>query len=139
MQADEARSFVGGEWTIWRNLDSSNLLDVPSGYGVYIIRVAQGQIPRLSGHSDIIYVGQGKLSDRLGKCLNCKLGYRTYPYESGRLCRIEKDLKLRMEFSHLRSTSSQRLERDILDEYEKHHYELPPLNQQRGRMSKLPY
>jgi len=142
MQADEARTLVGGDWITWRSLDISNLLYMPHGHGVYLIRVAQGQIPRLKGYSDILYVGQGRLNERLGKCLNYKLGYRTYPYESGRLCRIEKELNLGMKFSYLCCASrqeSQDQETNILDQYEEVHYELPPLNQQRGRKSRIQY
>ena len=139
MQADEAKNLVGKQWSSWKNLNPRNLIYILDGYGVYIIRAVQHQVPRLNGHSDILYVGRGKLKNRLGKCLNYRLGYRYWPTESGRLYRVERQLELLMEFSYFVTDSYMQAETSILDEYEKQHLELPPLNQQRGYRSKLPY
>ena len=138
MRSEETQKFVRGNWSSWKSLSTENLSHIPDKKGIYIIRAIR-EIPRLTGLSDILYVGQGNLKNRLGKCLNYKLHYSSWPYESGRIYRVEKELNLPMEFSYLIMNSSQQAETAILDEYEKQHIELPPLNLTRGRSSSLPY
>lgn len=141
MTANEARELVSRKWTSWRRLEISMIDSLPKEYGVYIIR-SKREIARLKGISDILYVGEGLLNGRLGKVFNFKLDYRSWPYESGEICRIEKELQIPMEFSYLiisDKDACQTNETKILDEYERQHIELPPVNHSRGRYSALDY
>jgi len=142
MKADEARNLIGKQWTEWKMLDPIWLDNINTKiYGVYIIR-ATSMIPRLEGESDILYIGQGILSERLRKILDFELDYKSWHYESGPICRIKRALGIPMEFSYTRLANKEQCELfevKILDEYETQHFELPPINRSRGRNSTLPY
>ncbi len=141
MDANEARNLISGGWTSWASLELSSVKRAPSDYGVYIIRSIY-YIPRLRGTSDILYVGEGRLINRVGKIFNYELGYRSWPYDSRPICVIKKELEIPMEFSYLLTSNKkacQRNETEILDEYEKQHLELPPVNHSRGSDSSLEY
>lgn len=141
MNSEEARTLINGNWYSWRSLEPANLFRIPDEYGVYLIRTDH-KISRLLGTSDILYVGEGILSSRIGNVFAYNRGMRSWPYYSGVICTIRKELRITMEFSYLKTSDKatcEQAETRILDEYERQHLELTPVNHSRGKGSKIEY
>jgi hypothetical protein len=103
MNANEARDHVAGQWTGWKVLDYSNLVDLQREYGVYVIR-AKCKTPYLKGDSDILYVGEGILGNRLGqiseiinrKCYSGLLGAKSALKNNQTFCYRKAHFKLNL-------------------------------------------
>ena len=142
MRADDAIRLYRRKWTDWERwqpLEEEYLKKVPSEAGTYLIRTRRA-MPRVSGRSDIVYVGKGILKRRIGDCLAYRKKERnSWPYYSKSLCGLMDGLTLDLEFSYTIAPSrehGERLEAYILEGYEKEHFELPPVNRVRPKCNR---
>jgi len=104
---------------------------VPKKPATYVFRLNK-TIPRLKGNSDILYIGStGNLRERIyGNYVKGQGGpttkrIRYMLFKKGYIDRVEiswKTLTTRNE--------SKKLEKELLEKYEKGHHELPPWNRQ---------
>ena len=133
MLSEDARKIANNQWSEWQAIklnsvpEQNPLKGMKNEVGIYLIRSRKG-IPRLKGVSDIIYVGEGKLKNRIGKALAYYKGQKKWPYYSPMLSLFLLELNLDLSFSYSVTEDAKRLEVLILKEYENDHYELPPLN-----------
>ena len=90
-------------------------------------------VPRLKGESEILYIGRsGKSFNRNLRVrlpdLVCLRAHVAWP----RLKRIREELGVTMEFSFAEAVDPESAEDALLRQYEKCHYELPPVNHNGG-------
>jgi len=119
-----------GQWKEWSSAVTTLAPRLP---GVYVLRIATGlSRPRLSGESDLIYIGSTKnLRQRLGTPLSPRtterrdIGYRIRRIIEDKIARLEIAWK---EFNSV--PNARTYESKLLASYEEDHYEFPPLNRQ---------
>ncbi|MDP3993440.1 MAG: hypothetical protein Q8P75_00475 [bacterium] len=118
---------------------------VPRESGIYFIH-ADFQFPRLKGKTDILYIGTSKsnLRKRLGTFIR---GFKMidkllkrYDWEEAikkfqgsrkatpRSWRLSRQLKRQLYFTYEICEDCRTRENELLYEFEKKHFELPPLN-----------
>lgn len=124
------------KWSHWYSLQQLTLAEnmeknIPNGRGVYIIK-GKGLVGRVKGKSDIIYIGQGRLKDRLYAILGYFYGKsdeKIWPHTAKKeIFRLLIEEKKNLFVSYHITKTCKKLEKELLHEYEKNHIELPPLN-----------
>ena len=116
------------DWSNWYSLDEESIkANCPQTAGVCKIRQREGEFGRLVGSSDILYIGksgnlQVELLRYIGKGGDHVLKYRLWP--------ITHRLDRHLQFSFAETELYDKYEDQLLAEYEKEHYEIPPLNRQ---------
>ncbi len=125
-----------GKWSRWyplRKLTVEENMEenIPNKKGVYIIK-RETPVWRIKGKSNIIYVVQGNLKNRLYAILGYfygKSNERAWPHTAKKeIFRLLSEEKNNLFLSYCITESSKKLEKELLHKYEKDHIELPPLN-----------
>jgi len=132
----KSKEFKQPKWLFWKSLKKltdGRIIEenIPNDRGVYIIKI-ENSIGRVKGRSDIIYIGQGKLKDRLYAILGYFYGKpseKNWPHTAKKeIFRLLSEEKNNLFYSCFITKACKELERKLLREYEKDHIELPPLN-----------
>ena len=117
----------------WRCLGPKGMEGLPNSKGVYVIRLADGKtVKRLTGDSDILYIGSGKLRNRLGAHLLSRWSFK----DKGWLIALIRT-KFPLEFGHFANATPRDAESELLGRYFKDHFELPPANRQMPKPSEF--
>jgi hypothetical protein len=111
----------------WHSFDKENVKNAPSLKGIYVIRMARGQLfGRLSGVSDILYVGSAESKGGLRQRLQQYFHPGRTQWTNLRIKELTK--KYQMEVTWCPYDEPKNLEHELLRRYLKDHEELPPLN-----------
>ncbi len=109
---------------------------VPTNSGVYVV-LADKNIPRLVGESNVLYIGRGSnLRQRIIDLLKYYLP-KNYTDKARKhtareaLGRIIEDTDITPSISYVACTNHKDLETRLIQSYCKQHIETPPLNNQR--------
>jgi len=105
---------------------------IPNREGVYVIRLGK-PIPRLKGESEILYIGAGKIQDRLYAICARFYGVEYAHTAKDELYRVIQEVAPDCWVSFTITDNHNQLEKDLLHRYSKDHIELPPLNRAGGR------
>jgi len=128
------------KWQGWLPLNKGNRITVKNIErvpkklrGVYIIKQNKA-FRRIKGESDIIYIGQGKVQDRLWAITGCffKEGKNWHHTAKEEIYRLIREENKRLKFAFYITKKCKMLEDKFLKKYEKDHIELPPLNKSIG-------
>ena len=118
-------------WKRWSNLD---IRRVPSSIGVYVFRFAGGlSLQRVSGSSDIVYVGQGIIRDRLRA--HGDPDWTEWKDSGWLIFMIAGGKELEVAWQEMSENDARSAEAEILEEYLVDHRELPPANRQMPTLS----
>ncbi len=121
-----------GCWKAWRAFASWT---GPASEGVYAFRVAGGlEIGRVVGASDIIYVGHGKIQDRL--TAHAKPDWENWNDSGWLICFISQARALEVAWVEMPAGEASSLESALLEKYLLDHRELPPANRRLEGISK---
>ena len=133
MMSNEFRQPKWSPWNPLKKLTTEENMEgnIPIDRGVYIIKT-ETSVGRVRGKSDIIYIGQGRLKDRLYAILGYfygKSNERSWPHTAKKeIFRLLSEEKKNLLVSYHITKACKKLEKELLHEYEKDHIELPPLN-----------
>jgi len=117
----------------WFLLDKNSIANVPAYPGVYILRRGQGVFfGRLSGQSDILYIGSTEANQGLKQRLRQYIFPGPTQWTNKRI--NEMLSKYRIEVAWLRCEEPGNLEHALLKWYVNEHDELPPLNHATRRL-----
>ena len=122
---------LGLNWSTWLVLTESTIVgNVPKTFGIYKIRLKGGRkIPRLVGESEIVYLGRsGTTVNRTVRQRLLELIRKQAHIAWPRVERLQKELKLNLEFCYAETEEPEVAEKMLLMAYEREHFELPPLN-----------
>ena len=118
-------------WSNWYPLDGDSIRGFcPQTAGVYKIRQKEGDFGRLNGSSDTLYIGKSDadLMTELLRLIRIGPGDHSASY---RILPVILKLGRHLEFSFVKvSPPTGETEDQLLLEYEKEHFEVPPLNRQ---------
>ncbi len=118
-------------WTRWKDFDARL---APQSMGVYTFRVAAGAaIERVKGASDLIYVGSGKIRDRLRAHANPD--WTNWDDSGWLISLIAQERDLELAWKELPEGEARSLESGILRDYLVQHFELPPANRRKPEFS----
>ncbi len=121
-----------GCWKPWRAFASCR---GPTSEGVYAFRVAGGSpIERVVGASDIIYIGHGKIQDRLDR--HASPDWENWDDSGWLICLISQARALEVAWVEMPGEEAFSLEKTLLVEYLVDHRELPPANRRLEGISK---
>ncbi len=110
--------------------------NAPRNSGIYII-LADKDIPRLKGQSNVVYIGKSDaLCDRLKNLFMYLLPYGVYdrigPHTARKaLMKIIEETDLKLSISYIKHENPRELESKLIVAYCNNHIEPPPLNNQR--------
>jgi hypothetical protein len=114
---------VGG----WLAFGEMSVRCATSACGLYVVRTAGARrFGRLVGDSDIIYVGSGKIAERLKNHTQWRTDFKDKGWFFGFIANCEGMLP--MEFGCFPCENHSKVESQILFGYLKSHRELPPAN-----------
>ena len=120
-------------WNRWNDFDPK---EAPHSLGVYVFRVAGGsEIERVKRASDIVYVGSGKIRDRLKAHANPD--WENWDDSGWLISLIAQARNLEVSWAELPEEKARTLESKILEEYIASHFELPPANRQLHQLSEI--
>jgi len=118
------------------NVNKKFVESVPADSGVYVL-LADKNLPRLAGESNILYIGRGSnLRGRIKHLLKYYLP-KDYAGNWGKhtareaLSRIIETTNMMPSISYVACTNYKDLETKLIQSYCKQHIETPPLNNQR--------
>lgn len=118
-------------WSKWKKLELGNVEKVRNVKGVYKIKISK-DINRFFGYSSILYIGQGKLQDRLWCLAEPEKNWQHTARE--KILKLKKRCpKIKLSFSYSITKNSSKEEKRLLREYFEKHLELPPFNDIKGR------
>jgi len=117
----------------WRSLDLDVVDEIPKDLkGVYLIRTNK-TFSRLLGSCSILYIGQGKLEDRLW-CLADLSPQKNYMHTArNRIINYLKRIHGNLEFACIPTENKEKaksLEKELLEKCRETHMEAPPFNHQ---------
>jgi len=122
MNSSELKNF-----SKWHPLQQSSLVAVPKKWGTYIFRKSGGgQIGRLNGSSDILYIGSTKNRRGLNQRMRQYLHPGPTQLTSLRINKFMKETPL--EVAWCITDEPENMEHELLKRYSQEHNELPPLN-----------
>ncbi len=107
--------------------------DQTGKFGVYLL-LSDKPFKRFKGKSRIIYIGQGKLRDRLIALLDVLFTKHKNNTERNHVVKdylkeLMKKHQIRIYFKNLKSSkSSKKYEKELLQEYCENHIDSPPFN-----------
>lgn len=133
MMSNEFRQPKWSPWYPLQKLTAEENIEenISNDSGVYIIK-EENSVGRVKGKSDIIYIGQGKLKDRLYGILGYfygKSNEKIWPHTAKKeIFRLLSEEKKNLFVSYCITKNPKKLEKELLHKYEKYHIELPPLN-----------
>ena len=159
MQSKDLEKFGFGVWIKIVKDKKHNkdlILKLPKKKGVYVIRTDK-LIPRIKGESDIIYIGQEKIQNRIQLLLRSYLPLNFRNYFNRHTTRegferILEETELKLEFSYVlidigspkanslelatsnsfkEDAIAKKIESRLLERYCRDHIEPPPLNNTR--------
>jgi hypothetical protein len=113
-----------GRWITWGDRGPQA---VPNKPGTYIFRLAGGNFGRLTGESDILYIGCAK-NQNLQQRAKQHLHSREDEKDIGYLIKRVEEQVGPVEFAWKENADPKAGERELLARYRKDHIELPPLN-----------
>lgn len=131
-----SNEFHQPKWSPWYPLKKLTFEEnieknIPNDKGIYIIK-EENSVERVKGKSDIIYIGQGKLKDRLYAILGYfygKSNEKNWPHTAKKeIFRLLSEEKKNLFVSYHITRTCKNLEKELLHRYEKDHIELSPLN-----------
>jgi hypothetical protein len=123
------------EWKNWGRFDEQEK-EFEGLNGVYAFRLTSN-FGRLRGASSILYIGkcdQNRKKEKRpsGLWYRLKNYKQNNPGSSTRLKEIEKEFRSsNVEYSYVVCENPHEIEKKLLDNYERQHLELPPLNRSR--------
>jgi len=119
------------DWSNWYPLDGDSVRSFcPQTPGVYKIRQKEGVFGRLVGSSDVLYIGRSDkdLQTELLRLIRIGPGDHSASY---RILPIILKLRRNLEFSFSKvNAPTKEAEDQLLLEYEREHFEPPPVNGQ---------
>lgn len=121
----EAEDWMAKGWSGWLPLDEKNIKSVPKFPGVYEIRFKDYSFGRLRGSTNTIYIGCVEKRDLRIRLKGLIKGRHV---AAPRIHRIRKELQKELEFRFKVSFDGKHVEKELLNEYEDRHLELPPCN-----------
>lgn len=131
-QAVEKR--LGLDQDSWKQWPSIKWTQVPQGTGVYVFRTAGGSaILRVKGCSDVVYVGSGKIRDRLKA--HSRQDWKRWSGTGWVICLIMRAKGLEVAWREMAEPQARLEEADILQQFLVDHFELPPANRRKPRIS----
>lgn len=105
----------------WRGWPDPGLAIAPSSDGVYVLRRVKGSvIRRVTGTSEIVYVGSGNIQNRL----------RAHRNSGWLIWFVANGAPLEVSWQEMPLKTARCMEIEILEEYLLDHRELPPANRQ---------
>lgn len=121
------------EWSEWLEFNTYILSQkVPNKKGVYKIKIDKN-IMRFFGKSNILYIGQGKINNRLW-CLAEPNKKWAHTAREKILMLRKKAPEIKLTFSYCISKNPKQLEKKLLNSYFRKHLELPPFNRIKGKL-----
>jgi hypothetical protein len=141
MQSHDLKKYGFKDWLEIRtdkacyNYNKELILKLPREKGVYVIK-ANKPIGRLKGCSDIIYVGQGTIRNRIQVLIRSFLPLNFREYSSKHTAResferVARELDLKLKLSYTIVKNPRETEKQLLKAYCRDHIEPPPLNNTR--------
>jgi hypothetical protein len=126
-QAIEAKLKVDARsWTRWPDFNTAL---APSSIGVYVLRLMAGsKISRVRGASEIVYVGSGKIRNRLRAHYNPN--WESFKDAGWLISLVANGAPLKINWRELPDEEARLVEGEILQDYLIDHLELPPANRQ---------
>lgn len=111
----------------WQSFNKEDVKNAPSLKGIYVIRMAKGQLfGRLSGVSDMLYIGSAESKGGLRQRLQQYFHPGQTQWTNLRIKELTK--KYQMEIAWYPCEEPKNLEHELLRHYFEEHDELPPLN-----------
>jgi len=149
MKSQEAKTIIkrklGVNFEQWRSVKEAakdiDKLDmefkkIEDKPGIYLIKQEES-INRLEGDSDILYIGQGKLGDRLygvfAEFFSTKYNVNSWNHDVKDLIYElvnNKGKDVYFTYCQCSKADAKRIEKEILESYKEDHLELPPWNYQ---------
>jgi hypothetical protein len=122
---EEFKEWENKGWSTWLPLDEKSIKEVPEFPGTYEVRTKDYSFPRLRGVTSILYVG---CTDQRGLKVRIEGLIKGRHIASKRIQKVVDELERELEFRFKVDMQAKQVEKQLLQEYEAKHLELPPCN-----------
>ena len=112
-------------WSAWLPLDEKSIKEIPEFPGAYEVRTKGYSFLRLRGTTSILYIG---CTDQRGLKVRIKGLIKGRHIARKRIQKIIDELGKELEFRFKVDMQAKQVEKQLLQEYEARHLELPPCN-----------
>jgi len=136
MNSQAVEGKLGLDPTCWKPWPYTKLAEVPQSPGIYLFRTAKGSlIPRVRGASDLVYIGSGKIRDRLKA--HSRQDWKKWTGTGWVICLIMREKGLEVGWREMAEAQARLEEGEILEQFLVDHFELPPANRRKPRISSV--